>query len=248
MKAIQDDELVTPGVLTIGVDASPPPPLNFGVPGAANFEGFEVDLTRALAERLGLGVTYVAPLWSRMLEDLREGRIDLVCTAATVTAERARIVDFSEPYLDTALGIVTRTGSRLRTAADLAGARVGARVATVAEEFARGGIEAAPVRTFDFNTDAYAALGAGEIDAVIDDVPIGTHFARSLPGLVAPAPIPGTESHYAFMFAKGNDRLREAVNRALRELREEGAWLRMRGTWFADQQDASSLGLAKEKR
>ncbi len=239
------DKLVSPGVLTIGVDESPPPPLNFGIPGSPDFRGFEVDLTRAIAERLGLEATYVSALWSRMLDDLQQGRVDLVCTAATVTPERAAVFDFSEPYLDTVLVIVTRGESRLRAAADLAGRVVGTRVATVAGEYARARLGQARIRTFDFNTDAYAALQAGDVDAVIDDRPIATYFVNSLPHLKIAKVIEGTESHYALMVAKGNDRLREAFDKALRELRAEGSLAEIGRSWFGDA--ASSLAPSQRK-
>jgi polar amino acid transport system substrate-binding protein len=240
--------LASPGVLTIGVDESPPPPLNFGIPGSPDFVGFEVDLTRAIAERLGLGVTYVSELWSGILEDLRQGRLDLICTAATVTPERSKVVDFGDPYLDTALVMVVKGGGRLRTLADLAGKDVGARVATVAEECARARLRASRIRTFDFNTDAYAALAAGDVDAVIDDRPIATYFARSRPGLEITRVIEGTESHYALMFAKGNDGLREAMNRALAELRADGSYERIHGTWFGEEPAPMVLHEEEERR
>lgn len=240
--------LVSPGVLTIGVDESPPPPLNFGTPGSPDFVGFEVDLTRAIAERLGLQVTYVSELWSRILDDLRQGRLDLICTAATVTTERSTIVDFGDPYLDTVLVIVVKSDSRPRSPPGLAGATVGARVATVAEECARARLQGARIRTFDFNTDAYAALAAGEVDAVIDDLPIATYFARSRRGLEIAQVIEGTESHYALMFAQGNDGLRKAMNRALAELRADGTYQRIHGTWFGEESAPMTLHEGKEQR
>jgi polar amino acid transport system substrate-binding protein len=238
--------LASPGVLTIGVDESPPPPLNFGLPGSPDFVGFEVDLTRAIAQRLGLGVTCVSELWSRILEDLRRDRLDLICTAATVTPDRSKVVDFGDPYLDTELVIVVKSDGRLPTSADLAGADVGARIATVAEECARARLGRARIRTFDFNTDAYAALETGEVDAGIDDRPIATHFARSRPGLEIARVIEGTGSHYALMFAKGNDGLREAMNRALAELRADGTYERIHGTWFGEEPAPMALHEKKE--
>ena len=242
------DKLVSPGTLTIGVDESPPPPLNFGIPGAADFRGFEVDLTRALAAQLGLEAFYVSALWSRMLDDLREGRVDVVCTAATVTPERLAAFDFSEPYLDTVLVIVTRGGDGPRTPEDLAGRVVGARVATVAGEYARTRLGRSRVHTFDFNTDAYAALRAGNVEAVIDDRPIASHFVRSLPGLEIASVIEGTESQYALMLAKGNDGLRKALDESLQELRADGSAEEMLRTWFGDAESLPASGRWKEGR
>jgi heme-degrading monooxygenase HmoA len=94
--------------------------------------------------------------------------------------------------------------------------------------------------TFDLNVEAYRALIEGGVDAVVDDRPIGGFFARMLPGLRLAQTIAGTESAYALMLAKGNDQLREAVNEALRELREDGTHERLVRRWFGRADPASS--------
>ena len=92
----------------VGIDDSPPPPMELGEPGSAEFSGFEVDILEAVAERLGLTLRYRRAVWSQILDELDRGLIDVVCTAATYTPERARQFDYGRPYLDMALGVVVR--------------------------------------------------------------------------------------------------------------------------------------------
>jgi polar amino acid transport system substrate-binding protein len=74
-------------ILSIGVDASAPLPLHSD-PRLPAFEGFEVDLMKSVANRLGVQVSYKNALWSELLDYLVEARVDMICTASTITKER----------------------------------------------------------------------------------------------------------------------------------------------------------------
>jgi ABC-type amino acid transport substrate-binding protein len=219
-------------VLTVGVDESPPPPLCFGLPDSPDFRGFEVDLVRAIASKLRVTLRWKSALWSAAFAELESGHLDMICTAATITPQRCQRVDFSEPYLETELVLIVRRESSIRYLDDLTGRTVGVRIATVAEDFIGGHCRPGAVRTFDLNVDAYEALQDGQVDAVIDDQPIGTFFAHALKGLSVTAPLAGTGLQYGMVFAKGNDRLRRAVNQALANLRTDGTWERLHRRWF----------------
>jgi ABC-type amino acid transport substrate-binding protein len=98
-------ELVEPSILTVGVDASAPGALHSD-PSVPGFEGFEVDLMTEVAVRLGLTYRYRGGPWAGLIDELREGRLDAIVTAATITEERKRLVDFREPYLEWCLALV----------------------------------------------------------------------------------------------------------------------------------------------
>jgi ABC-type amino acid transport substrate-binding protein/ketosteroid isomerase-like protein len=217
--------VIEPDVLTIGVDASAPPPLHSD-PNAPNFEGFEVDLTKGSAARLGLSVKYIGALWSESIAALQVGKVDMICTAVTITEARRMIVDFSQPYLDIQLAVVVREGSRIRALKDLDGQPIGVRVATSAQEFLSGHVHRELIRTFDMNAEAYRALAAGEIAAVLDDSPIAQSFAKSVHGLTFAGTISGTEAQYGMVVKKGNTRLRQAVNEVLAEMQADGSYAR----------------------
>jgi ABC-type amino acid transport substrate-binding protein len=229
-----DSSRIGKAVLSVGVDESPPPPLCFGLPGSPDFRGFEVDLMTAIASRLGVSLKWKSALWSTIFGELESGRLDLICTAATITPERRLHVDYSDPYLETELALIVRRESPIQLPADLAGRTVGVRVATVAEEFVRGHCRPGAVQTFNLNVDAYQALRDRRVDAVIDDRPIGVFFARTLEGLSVAPRLAGTELQYGMVFAKGNDELRQAVNRALAELRTDSTWERLYRLWFQE--------------
>lgn len=224
-------ELVEPDTLTVGVDASAPGALHSD-PTAPGFEGFEVDLMTEVTARLRLTYRHRSGLWAGLINELREGKLDAIVTAATITEERKRLVDFSEPYFESRLAIVVRRGGTLRALADVEGRTLAARIATTAEQFARATAKAAEIRSYHTNVEACEALRAGVVDAWIEDGPIAQWFVDRTPELELAGTIEGTDAHYAIMFRKGNDALRRAVDHGLAQLKADGTYDRLYERWF----------------
>jgi polar amino acid transport system substrate-binding protein len=152
-----------------------------------------------------------------------------VCSAATVTPERARTVDFCTPHLTLTLAVVMRTDDRARTA--LASRRVGVRAGTSAEAYVLAHGAGAPAIVSESNDALYAALAAGQLDAVVDDAPIAAHFARAVPGLLVAGTLPGTDAGYAIMVRQGNAALRVAADTALAEMEADGTLHSLQTQW-----------------
>lgn len=221
-----------PGVLTIGADASAPGLFHFGDPGSPGFSGFDVELCKELARRMELIPCFADCLWSRAIGELNRGTFDVVCTAVTVTEARRKVVDFSVPYFDVEVAVVARRSGLIATLADLPGKRIGARVATTAEEAIRAFLKSGRVQRYDYNVDAYGDLSAGRTDAVADDFPIARYFVQQQPELSIIGMLPQSASQYAIMLAKGNETLRAEVDRAMTELGAEGFLAKLREKWF----------------
>ncbi len=228
-------DLLTPGVLTVGIDASPPAPLHMGEPDSPGFSGFEVDLMAAIAADLGVSVRHRSVLWRDMLEELENGRIDVVCTAATVSADRAERVAFSAPYLDIQLAIVAHPDAPIRSIDDLKGANVGVRIATTAAEYVWRHARPRSITLFDMNDDVYAAVAGRNVDAAIDDSPIASWFVRNRPDLALVSLIPGTEAQYALMVARNHIALRTALDAALSRIRQDGQYAAIHRHWFGEE-------------
>jgi polar amino acid transport system substrate-binding protein len=227
-------DLLTPGVLTVGIDASPPAPLHMGEPDTPGFSGFEVDLMAAVASSLGVPVRHRSVLWRDMLQELEDGRLDVVCTAATVSADRAARVAFSAPYLDIQLAVVARPDAPIRSIDGLKGAHVGVRVATTAAEYVWKQTRPRSITLFDMNDDVSAAVGGGKVDAAVDDSPIASWFVRNRPDLALVSLIPGTEAQYALMVARNHVVLRTALDDALSRIRQDGQYAAIHRHWFGE--------------
>ena len=226
--------LLEPGILTIGCDASAPGPMHSDNPNSPDFEGFEVDLMKSVASRLKLSIKYKSALWIDLVNELKQGKLDVICTAATITAERQGIFDFSHPYLECQLAVTVNNQSPIQNLGDLENKVIGAQLATIAEDFVRKNVKAKEIRPFRINVDAYGALRVGELDAIVDDSPIAQWFVMSTPELKLATHIAGTDFQYALMFRKGNDELREAVNNILTQIEADGSYDKFYKKWFGE--------------
>jgi glutamine transport system substrate-binding protein len=218
--------------IRVGIDDAPPAPMQLGNPDAGDFRGYEVDLLEEIGRRVGFQLNFRRALWSVIMRELMAGDVDLVCSAATVTREREREVDFCAPHLRVGLAVVKRDGIAGDTA--IKGLRVGVRRGTTAEAYAKQYGTPKPALVSESNEELYASLAAGELDAIIDDSAIAMYFSQSVAGLRFAGVIQGTEGAYAIMLRKGNAELRAEVNRALADVEKDGTQQRLLSKWFGD--------------
>ena len=223
-------ELITEGQILAGTD-TPFPPFEIGQP--PNISGYDIDVVNAVAEKLGLEVTYQDTSFDTIFRDTAQGRFDLAVAASTITPERENTVDFSDPYYEANQGLVVTAGSDIATVEDLDGMIVGAQDATTGEEYANSETNAAEVRGFPEGPDAINALRAGQVDAVIIDEPVVVDALESQAGGdIELAATIETGELYGVAFAEESDNLREAFNEALQELKEDGTIEDLYGQYF----------------
>ncbi len=220
------------GTVRVGIDDAPPAPMQLGNPERGDFRGYEVDLLEEISRRVGFRMSFRRALWSVIVGELVAGDVDLVCSAATVTKERAREADFCTPHLSLALGVVKRAGTTGDTA--ITGLRLGVRRGTTAEIYAKQHGVPEPAQISESNETLYASLAAGELDAVIDDSPIARYFSQLVAGLQFTGVLQGTEAAYAIMVRRGNNKLRATINRALQDMENDGTQKRLLVRWFGD--------------
>ena len=167
--ASADLPLLKPGTLTVGSDI-PYPPFEQGDP--PDYEGFDIDLINAIADKMGLETSIQDKPFNLLLSG-GGGQIDLAIAATTITAERAKKVDFTDPYYNASQGLLVPSGSDIQSVDDLAGKIVGAQDGTTGETYANDNTDAAEVRPFPQTDDAYNALKTGQVDAVLNDLTVG---------------------------------------------------------------------------
>jgi ABC-type amino acid transport substrate-binding protein len=214
-------------VLRVGIDDSPPVPMQIGNPETGSFQGYEVDLLEAIADQLKCGIVYRRALWSVIFKELLSGQVDAICSAATVTPERIKQVDFCSPHLRLSLGLVMRKTEHGEPRV------LGVRRGTTAESYVEQISPIAErVMLSESNERLYDALIAGEADGVVDDSPIARYFSRVKPGLVYKTSYAGTEAEYAMAVRKGNEDLRVQINEQLAKLEAEGRLADFRRRWF----------------
>ncbi len=210
--------LIEEGTLIVGSDI-PYPPFEQGDP--PEYEGFDIDLINAVAEKLELETQIEDAPFDLILTG-GGGQFDLSISATTITPARENRVDFSDPYFISSQGLIVAEDSDIASIDDISSDHiVGAEDGTTGETYANDNSEAGEVRGFPAVDDAFNALSVGQVDAVIADGPVVEKAAEDKEGLEVVEIFP-TDEQYGIVFPEGNDALVEAVNEALQEVKDEG--------------------------
>jgi polar amino acid transport system substrate-binding protein len=203
----------------------PYPPFEFEDPSSPlGYSGFDIELIAAIGEQLGREVAIVVTGFDALTSGtaMAAGTCDLAISAMTITAERAEQIDFSDPYYEADQSLLVPTGSSITSIADLvAGVVVGVQSGTTGEIYANANVRGATIRAFEGGGDLLTALAAGQVDAVIQDLPVNVEeAAKGQTRVVETYP---TGEFYGIAFAKGSD-LVGPVNEALAALRADGTY------------------------
>ena len=225
--ADQTVQTVEEGVLTVGSDI-PFPPFEFREGG--ELTGFDVVLVEEMADRLGLRVRWVDTAFDTIFTQLAAGRYDMVASATTITEERSRQVDFTEPYYaaQQAVTVNAEQTPDLSSIDDLSASdTVAVQSGTTGEIWARENLpDGVELRSFPEAPDTYTALEAGNVAAVIFDEPSAIAEAQERPALEIVQRL-DTGERYGFAIDPRNDELLEALDGALAEIKEDGTYQRL---------------------
>lgn len=137
---------------------------------AGEYEGFDIEMAKAVCEKLGKEVEFQPIEWKMKETELKSEKIDLIWNGYSISDERKEKVDFSKSYLNNRQVIVTLKGKEIKTKDELKGKKVGAQTESTAID-AIGDFEKnfEKLVTFDTNELALRDLEAGRIDAVVAD-------------------------------------------------------------------------------
>jgi ABC-type amino acid transport substrate-binding protein len=225
------------GVLSVGSCLDYPP---FESVKGGDEVGFDVDLTEAIAEELGLEVKWVRANFDTIFTAVAGGQFDMVAAAVTATgetgAERAQTVAFSDYYYNSrqSLTVNTEETADIQTTDDLGeGDAVGVQRGTTGKIWAEENLQpnGVEIRTYTAAPDAFRDLQAGVIQGVLNDEPSSAEIVTEFPGLEVVEPI-DTNEKYAFAFAKDTPELVAAVNEALRTLIDDGTYATIYEKYF----------------
>ncbi len=214
--------------LTVGSDI-PYPPFEQGKPG--HYTGFDVELMEAIGEKIGREVEFQDTSFDTIFVDLANGKFEAVASAATITPEREKTVDFTNPYYLSEQAILVKKGGTINSVEGLNGATIGVQKGTTGQEFVKEKVEAGEVRPYPTGPDAVNALQAGTVEAVVIDIPVAENAVEANGEIELSAAIP-TEEEYGFVVAQGEEELLEALNEGLKEVEEDGIYAKIYEKWF----------------
>ncbi len=212
------------GKLTVGTNAEFPPFEFVGDDGEP--DGFDVALIKAIGEKLGVEVEMENMEFDALVASIGS-KIDIAIAGMTVSDERKKSVDFSDPYYDALQYVILPEGSEIATFDDLAGKTIGVQLGTTGDFIASDDVDGATVKQYNKGVDAVNDLVNGRLDCVIIDKNPALVFAGKFEGQLTA--VDGAQfgfevENYAIAIPKGDSALLNAVNGALKEIREDGTF------------------------
>ncbi|MDP5238210.1 amino acid ABC transporter substrate-binding protein [Uliginosibacterium sp. 31-16] len=198
--------------------------------------GFDIDLAREAAKRIGAEVEFKPIDWNAKEAELSGHRIDALWNGLTITEERKANIAFTTPYLENRQIIVVTAKSPIKTKADLKGKVVGVQDGSSAVE-AVGKDEATAkslkeLKKFGDNVTALMDLTAGRLDALVVDEVTGRYYTTKKPGeYVVLEEHFGTEE-YGVGVRKDDADLLAKLNKALADMKQDGSAAKIATQWF----------------
>jgi polar amino acid transport system substrate-binding protein len=221
---------ITNGVLSVGMEIGYPPMEYYDIDGVTPI-GFDVQLAKALADKLGLQVKYIDTAWDGIFAGVDTGKYDVIMSSVTITEARLKNFNFTKPYIQNAQALVLLRGSNVtaRNPTELGGLGVAYQAETASDDYmadlAEKGLKFTPYE-YDKVMNCFDDLRLGRVDAVLCDSVVAYFYTAQSD---APFEIvwEGEGELLGICLKKGNAALTTAVDQALDELFADGTVARI---------------------
>lgn len=226
------DTVKARGTLKVALEGTYPP-FNFKDPKTGELSGFEVEVAKLLAAKLGLKPEFTTTEWSGILAGLGAGKYDVIINQVGITDERQKAFDFSDPYTLSSAQLIVRKDEKrqFNSLEDLKGKKLGLGQGTNFEQKAKS-VAGIDVRTYPGAPEYLADLASGRLDAALNDSLLVGYLLKSsnLP-LKGGAPV-GSIDKIGIPFQKGNPEFKAALNKALADIKKDGSFKQVSVKWF----------------
>ena len=233
-----------------GADDAAGPPLVIGM--ELNYPPFEmtdasgtpcgvgVEMAQALAAYLHRPLQIENMPFEGLIPALKTGRIELIISSMTATAERAKSIDFSDPYLSTGLSILTKKGSPIAGIADVdkPGVIVVVKTGTTAQTYTRDHFHNATVLPLEQDTACALEVVQGRADAFLYDQMSIYQFAKKNPDTTRGLLNPFQRESWAIGIRQGNEALRAQVNAFLMDFKAKHGFDRLGDKYLKEDKEA----------
>lgn len=223
-------DIVDRGSVIVATDANYAPQSSVNKE-TGELEGFDIDVAKAMGEKLGLEVEFKTVVWETVIPGLQTGKWDVSIGSMTITEEREKTVDFTEPYYYTSGQVfVKKGGTQIMGVDDLAGKKVGVGAATTYYDFLKAE-STADVKSYPTDADAFPDLRNGNLDFVMTAGPTGQQAI--LEG--QPFDFSGAPLYYedlAFAINQGEGDWLQMLNYAIGKMHEDGTLTGLSEKWY----------------
>ena len=220
------------GELILGLDASFPP---MGFTDEKNeIIGFDIDVAQEVCDRMGIELVKQPINWDTKEQDLDVGRIDCIWNGMSINASRQEAMNLSDPYMKNEMIFVVPADSDVKSMDDLKGKTIGVQSGSSAQEILEGweNYGDITVTPLDDNVEALRQMEMNFSDAVFLDSIVANYFITSNDKdyVILPGNLESEE--YAIGFRKGDQALRDEVQKQLSEMKKDGKLAEISEKWF----------------
>lgn len=224
----------TENIITIGMDDSFPP-MEFRDKNN-NLIGFDIDVANEISKRLNVKIEFKPTDWGGVIQSLKSKRFDIILSALSVTDERKKEIDFSNPYiLEKQVLVVKKDNTTIKSAEDLKGKIVGVQLGSTSENALKPFVaNVKEVKKYDKNTEALQDLAIGRTEVVVVDELVARYYIKEhsekykiLEKDLGSEPI-------AVGFRKDDTELKEKFNKVIDEMQKDGTMAKISSKWFGE--------------
>lgn len=196
--------------------------------------GFDVEIAKKIAEKVGKSLKVEDMAFDTLIVGLNNDQMDFIAAGMSVTDERKKQVDFSDPYFKSKqMIIVKKDNDTIKTADDLEGKKIGVQLGTTGDLFVSSYLKNKEVVQFDKAALAVMDLKNGQVDAVVVDAEPAKKLVQGQDDLkILDAPF--VEEEYAIAVKKGNKELLDAINEVIAEIKASGEYDTIHKQFFAE--------------
>jgi polar amino acid transport system substrate-binding protein len=224
------------GAFVLGLDDNFPP-MGFRDP-SGDIVGFDIDLAKEAAKRMGVKVELKPVAWDGIILSLNKKDIDVIWNGLTITDKRKEQIAFSKTYLENKQIIVVKGDSAIADKKALAGKVVGLQQGSSSEEALNSDAETAKslkeVRKFPDNVVALMDLSAGRVDAVVVDEIVGRYYIAKKPNEYKILTDNFGQESYGVGLRQTDKSFLEALDKALDEIKKDGTGAEISKKWFGE--------------
>lgn len=202
--------------------------------------GFDIDMAKAVGKKLNMKVDFKAIDWDSKEMELKSGSIDCVWNGMSVTPERKEKMALSAKYLDNKIVVMALNSSDVdvKDSSELANLKIGTQVDSSALAMIKADKNyksfADNVSEYDTYDDAIMDLKAGRVDVIVVDQVLGEYANKNLDGIMKKCEFSFGNDYYVIGFEKSNTKMRDKVNKALKELIDDGTASEISKKWFGE--------------
>ncbi|WP_353191850.1 cystine ABC transporter substrate-binding protein [Pandoraea pnomenusa] len=228
------DTVKSAGVLKIGIEGTYPP-FNYRAQDG-QLDGYDVDVAKAIAQRLGVKPQFVTTEWSGIIGGLVAGKFDVIVNQVAITDERKKSLDFSQPYTYSAAQLIQRKDDNreFKSLEALKGHKLGVSLGSNYDKMAKA-VPGIDVRTYPGAPEYLRDLSAGRVDAALNDRLMLAYLIKTSNLPLRPgAVLQGTNQSVGIPFRKDNPKFAKAIDDALTDMKKDGTLTKIAQKWFGE--------------